>query len=239
MATFHGPKIVSEGIAYCIDATCFRSFNGVDGSASWVDIIGNSQGTLTNGPGYEPENGGYINFDGSNDFHTQSVSFSPIDPSNGLTMMGWYKLSQTGASVLLSYSKPSTNNGMRMQFSSSLLSMTFGGVADYTFPGITSTNMTDDKWRNICITIVGTTASAYIDGELNSSISVGTANITDLSEITISKSSYDSSGYFNGGVSSAYIYNRALTSTEIKQIYNSTKSRFRQDHQPSFGPVSL
>tara|TARA_Y100001973_G_C5199390_1_gene336538 strand:+ start:1402 stop:2118 length:717 start_codon:yes stop_codon:yes gene_type:complete len=238
MANLNGPKIVSEGITYCIDSTCFRSFNGLQGSASWVDIIGKSQGALTNGPTYKPQNGGYINFDGSNDFHTHSVNFSPIDPSNGLTMMGWYKLFQTGASVLVSYNKPNTNNGMRIQFSSSLLSMTFGGVADYTFPGITKTNMTDDKWRNICITVVGTTASAYIDGEFNSSISVGTANITDLSEVRIAKLAYDTSGYFTGGVSSVYIYNRALSSTEIKQNFNSTKSRFREDHQPTFGPVS-
>ena len=233
MATLYGPKIITDGIVYLVDATCLRSFNGIDGSSSWTDIVGDTNGTLTNGPGYSPEEGGYIKFDGSNDYHSHSVKFPIIDPSNGLTMMGWYNMSYAGAAILLSYNKPSSNNGMRMQFSSNFLSMTYGSVADYTFPSIAQSSLVNSKWRHICITTLGTTASAYIDGTFNSSISIGTASIADLSEVIISKTPDSTGGRFTGGVSSACIYNRALTSTEVKQNFNATKARF-EDHQPTF-----
>ena len=75
------------------------------------------------------------------------------------------------------------------------------------------------------------TASFYINGALNSSIS--NSNIVDQSSgtqplaIGVSRlGQVNQGGYLNGAVASVFAYNRVLTATEILTNYNAQKSRF-------------
>ena len=66
MAFFHSPNIVTEGLVFCYDAGDQISYPGT--GTTWTDIVGSSNGTLTNGPTFDTGNGGSLKFDGANDY---------------------------------------------------------------------------------------------------------------------------------------------------------------------------
>ncbi len=234
MGTSYGPYISTGGtIAYCVDAASKRSYPRT--GTNWKDLVSKTDGTLNNGPMFDVDSAGIFVLDGANDYQSHSVNFPIINPTNGITMCLWTKIDYEGGSCLLSYHKPSTNNGIRIQFNMDKLTITYGGVADH-HSTVSKASIVDGQWKNICVSILGTTATFYVDGDDRGIVTVGTADITDLSEITISKYAFSSSGYFDGAISNASIYNRALSSREIKQNYNTTVARFLQynDTRPRF-----
>jgi hypothetical protein len=61
------PSIVTSGLVLYLDAANRKSY--VSGSGVWRDLSGNNRtGTLTNSPGFSYANGGFIVFDGTNDY---------------------------------------------------------------------------------------------------------------------------------------------------------------------------
>jgi len=61
------PKIVTDGLVLYLDAANTKSF--ISGSTTWNDISKNkNDGTLINGPTFNPNNMGSIVFDGLNDY---------------------------------------------------------------------------------------------------------------------------------------------------------------------------
>ena len=88
-------------------------------------------------------------------------------------------------------------------------------------------------WTHIAITynISTKTASFYINGALNSSIS--NSNIVDQSSGTqplvigaARVGQVNQAGYLNGAVANVLVYNKVLTLAEVQQNYNSQKGRF-------------
>jgi hypothetical protein len=70
-----------------------------------------------------------------------------------------------------------------------------------------------------------TNGEIYVDGNLVKTglSSSGTANST--SKLFMGRVTFFNR-YFNGNISNVKIYNRALTSEEVKQNYNALKSRY-------------
>jgi alpha-tubulin suppressor-like RCC1 family protein len=83
-------------------------------------------------------------------------------------------------------------------------------------------SLLNTKYYNISLTCNGTTIKIHLDSvEILSTTISGTLTSTDVS-FTIS-SLLDC---FKGNISQVSIYNRALTTTEIQQNFNATKSRY-------------
>ena len=78
MGLSHSPRIVTDGLVFCLDAANIRSYPGT--GTTWTDLKGGNEGTLTNGPTFSSDNAGSISTDGSNDswlpFSVSSASFS-------------------------------------------------------------------------------------------------------------------------------------------------------------------
>ena len=67
MALSHSPRIVTDGLVLCLDASDPQSYSG--SGNTWSDRSGNgSNGTLTNGPTFDSDNKGSLVFDGVNDY---------------------------------------------------------------------------------------------------------------------------------------------------------------------------
>lgn len=87
MSAFTGADIVETNLILCMDAANPRSYPGT--GTTWYDISGNANnGTLTNGPTYSSNNGGYIIFDGSNDY----VDFFAPNLGTTTTVEMWCKI---------------------------------------------------------------------------------------------------------------------------------------------------
>ena len=73
-----GPRIVTNGLVFCVDAADTNSYPG--SGTTWFDLSGNgNNGTLNNGPTFNSANRGSIVFDGTNDWIsvTRNSSLSP------------------------------------------------------------------------------------------------------------------------------------------------------------------
>jgi len=86
-----------------------------------------------------------------------------------------------------------------------------------------------NTWTNVCVTWASAgTSQIFINGELNTSRSIGTLPGTSPSadgRIGLGAAS-SSTGSWDGKISPTAIYNRVLTNNEIKQNFEALRSRF-------------
>ena len=82
MGVAYNSRIVTDGLALCLDAANSKSYPG--SGSTWTDLSGNgNNATLTNGPTYSSANGGSIVFDGVNDY------VAPTGLTNALWQGNW------------------------------------------------------------------------------------------------------------------------------------------------------
>ena len=232
MAFNYSPKIVTDGLVLYLDAANTKSY--VSGSTTWNDISrSGNNGTLTNGPTFDSANGGSLVFDGVDDY-VSIGNPSSLNITAEITLSVWVKI-------------PSYNTGNFMNILSKGVTFSAnGGVDGSYFIGITNdgrvfweiindSNVRQQRvvsaaaaaaynglWTNFTGTYDGSRLTLYINRILfstalfaSSLIRVRTGNVI-----------IGGTRYLDGKVSNAMIYNRALSSTEILQNYNATKTRF-------------
>lgn len=78
------------------------------------------------------------------------------------------------------------------------------------------------QWKHVCGTWDGTTASLYINGALDNSATPGgtAANDANLTWIGRRHDSFYGTPYLSGSLDDPRIYNRALSASEVKQLYS-------------------
>ena len=99
-----------------------------------------------------------------------------------------------------------------------------GGGVGLTFMP-TSQALAANQWYFITGTYNGTTMKLYVDGTLSATSNEQSGNIAyELSRGRIGKYEDDNEDhYFNGAINDLRIYNRALTSEEVLNLYLLTK----------------
>lgn len=253
MALHHSPRIVTSGLVLALDAADRNSYPG--SGTTWSDLSGNgNNGTLTNGPTFNSGNNGSIVFDGVDDYINNIGSlntFSFIQNTGIFSINFWFKINTLNTrNTILGTTGTQSEKGFFICFDylssfygfNNLRIISIRGQdGKQVFNGATNDNIiTDNNWHNGCYTNNNTlTGQWYVDG-----IAVTTTsryNPADIGAPDGIKSTGDSTrtlnvGRFNfsstliplkGNIAQTLIYNRALTSTEILQNYNATKTRFR------------
>ena len=221
MAGFTGASpIVTDGLVFVVDAANYESYPG--SGTTWIDLAGNNNGTLTNGPTFDSGNGGSFDFDGADDSVPIDVSniFPTGNQSHNLSINCWVKLPNTTQQVIFFGSRYGDRLYLMMYQGKWTIGLGGGwqkGVIDAT-----------TNWTNICASISNGVATVYVDG-----ISDATRTDTSLSIPSILPiGAYYLDGIWNSGqsfpnsISNVSFYNRSLTASEILQNYNSLKSRF-------------
>jgi hypothetical protein len=234
MAFNYSPKTVTDGLVLYLDAANTRSY--VSGSTTWNDISrGGTNGTLINGPTFSSGNGGSIVFDGTND----TTNFGNIlnIGLNSLTMSCWVKFTTgTGTFGIIGKTSFRSYSGRYALFvESNNINTLFQSTNTYLISHPISSFL-DNKFHNLVMTINRTGFMfLYIDGisrgipqDVSSTNGINLNTSTDYLYI----GSYaDITGqsptlFLNGSIANSLIYNRALTSQEVTQNYNATKTRF-------------
>ena len=226
MGLGHSPRIVTDGLVLCLDAANKRSYGG--SGTTWTDrSTSGNDGTLTNSPYFDENNGGSIVFDGSNeyiDLGSPSNIFSGIFGSNKISIGGWFKTSTTSPSSQKIVFDSGTTEVVQIDMASGGIAFRLGGPNTR----ISRVEPTADKWFHFLGTYNGSSMIGYFNGSKYTESSGLTSNISssDNGSTMIAKYPGGGSYQFLGHISQFCIYSKALTADEVRQNYLATKERY-------------
>jgi hypothetical protein len=222
--------IVRTGLVLDLDAAQPLSYKGT--GTTWSDLSGNGNtGTLTNmdSTNFNSANGGYLTFDGTNEYVTCG------DPSSLNFGTGNFTISFVVYTTVYGFQGGSyvgkgngTTIGFDFRDNSFFVYGTLGLIAQGAFAA------TLNVWEHHTI-VYDSSSSPYVKFYKNGTYTGGstTNNSANISSINTSQPfriglsvAGGPTRYFNGRMPLVQAYNRALTSTEITQNYNALKHRF-------------
>jgi hypothetical protein len=248
---YHSPRIVTDGLALCLDAGNTKSYPG--SGTTWTDLSGRgNNGTLENGVGYSGSNGGSLSFDGVDDGVILPTSFLPnqlfADNGGSWTVSCWFKfpISPVGTKTgnaswsLIGRAGGIATGGHFILFVGSATDTTYGQYAPYKLASvirgavtvISSSSVNTDTYNYVSLTWNGSSGFVYFNNQSPASMNVGTAvqQTVDINAIYanfyIGTTSNVTNHYYSGNISQVSIYNRALTAEEIQQNFNALRGRF-------------
>ena len=238
---YTGPNTATNGLVLSLDAANPKSY--VSGSATWRDLSGNMiTGSLINGPTFNSSNAGNITFDGTNDYVL--IPYNSIFNSLSFSISGWFTIVGQGSQIDYPYVLASAAiinagvQGVGIFYAGYIVKIT-GDVS--TTPNQFGWDVRpfigDGKWHNFCVIYDSSITTSYIygDGALRNpgqGQPINSTYVGDLGRVFSqnrdiilgARTSVDT--FFNGKISNIQFYNRALSSQEVLQNYNSQKSRF-------------
>jgi hypothetical protein len=222
MATVEGGvHIITDGLSLYLDAANPKSY--ISGSTSWNDLSRlSNNGVLVNGPTFNPDNNGSIVLDGIDDY----ISLSNTITNPIYTLDFWYKMGVNDGSY--GYFASSGDNGFAISEGGTVVGLSYGEF--YYYNGSVATRLGSSipsltEWNNVT-SIIDTSSNnikVYGNGSLisNNSISNLSTSVTNIGRYVSGNSHF-----LNGNLAPYKIYNRALSSTEVLQNYNTLKGRF-------------
>ncbi len=167
--------------------------------------------------------GGALSFDGTNDYVRMAVA--PFNPSQ-ITFGGWFNIPNISASQKALISKTEGSGYSLYLNHGSFPNQVSGWVrvgAAYYNPKFASSLLTANSWQFVYVTYDGSAAKIYLNGELEDTISASGSITTSNEPLTIGAEpgggGTSFSAYLNGAIDDVRIYNRALSDTEIKNLY--------------------
>jgi hypothetical protein len=218
-----GSSIVTSNLQLYLTAGNTSSYPG--SGTTWTDLSTNSYSTtLTNTPTYNSGNGGYFSFDGSDYVDTnQSLA------SETFSVGGWFRTSSAGIKMFLSKETSAGNPwNYRIWLNGGQINADMSQVTTQSSLSSPLTTYNNGNWYQVMFTRDDSTWYLYVNGvQVNTKSDSYTGNVVNSQELWIGRSAYLGGSYqFTGDISEVMIYNRVLTSSEILQNYNATKTRF-------------
>ncbi len=164
-----------------------------------------------------PEATSCFRFDGTSSY--VSASFTPSVSAFSATV--WVKPSKMAAATqrIFDWADSGPVNGFSVYLNTSnrylLSTQTFNGAGS-SGGGTTTNDLNANTWSHITFTFSGTATIVYVNG-LSVLSTSGTVTASS-SPFTIGKRAGQSTGYFNGLMADARVYNRVLTATEALNL---------------------
>ena len=234
MAVGYNPRAVTDGLVLALDAGNTKSYPG--SGTSWSDLSGKSNnGTLTNGPTYSSDDGGYLDFDGTNDYinfgSRQDANFGTGD----FAVECWfYDNGSPAYASLVVNGQSGGNDNTAFQFGrggnaggeghTNRIEFT-RGTSSGSFCIFDSVNTVQlNTWTYVAATRIGTTVKLYTNAvEVDSMTDSGSYSNTAL-RVGINRGGIT---YWSGRISNVRIYKgKGLTAAEVAQNYNALKRRY-------------
>jgi hypothetical protein len=234
MGLAHSPNPPMDGIVLCFDAANVKSYPG--SGITWNNLCertGNA--TLINGPTYSSDFGGYINFDGSNDYASVPSNTEYL-LANEFTMTAWVRPTSNpgnyGAICGTFDNIPNSYYGFNfsIQPNSQRFYFLVGGWNGGSYNYIPASNQYNiNEWYHLVGTTKGTTSKFYINGVLNTTYTQAAVAVpgSSITQFLLGRFYQNSNNfYYVGDLASTYLFNRELTETEIKDTFNIQRGRF-------------
>ena len=222
MSTKYNPSVVSDNLLLYLDAGNPKSYPG--SGTTWTDMSGKgNNGTLTNGPTFSSDNLGSFVFDGTNDHVALNSSFQ-VSTSGTYSFEAWIYKTATGtnnAAQLISGGQGGDKDGIII--SSELFDSTT--IRIFSANGDVNAIYYNGVSQPLSGSGDGTDVTYNLNEWIHIAVTGITVNSTDGGAHHIGQNNNNTND-FAGRIANLKVYNRELTATEVKQNYNSLKSRF-------------
>ena len=225
-----GPlAITTDGLVGCWDAASQHSYPGT--GTIWKDISGQgNDATDNNDPTFVNQYGGYWNFNGANEYFTYDL-YSGFDnayvQSIDISVEVWVRIKNNSNCCGGYWAFDAAKFEMALSNNSPKTSAIYVVGSTPTWAEESGTTNTDQWYCYTMTHATGTTYKFYVDGELDSSHTISGNTQFTSGTGSFGTNNPASPSYLNGDIAVVRMYNRALTASEIKQNYDSTKVRFR------------
>ena len=236
MGTTYNPAIVTDGLVLCLDAANKRSYPGT--GTTWSDLAGSNDGAMQNmtASNFSSNNGGVLSFDGTN----EHVNFGNLESlSNISVQMNVRVLSNPGTFRSFIGSR---QIGVNDHYSGIVIDMRGDSTANFSVCSVegsfvqSSSDMMISSvdfgvWCNICVTVSSSTVTMYLNGLEESSLARTNyySSTISMQDLQIGRRPYQGGTHnmrINADMSNVSIYNRAITSGEVRQNFESTAGRY-------------
>jgi hypothetical protein len=243
LSSFSGPlsKLFNAIKGFALNGLILRyvigDTNSYSGTSSVIDLQGNSNGTLTNGPTYSIN--GYLNFDGTNDYLSTNTSLnsklSPVNTSTIISHFTWIYPTDNG--VIVAEIGQTTPNTL---WHDSQIEIVGGNLKFGLWTGtggVSSLNSSIStpfyNWYYVGLTYDGSTMRGYVNGQL-----AGTKNLIRDTPYNLGSTGLhyaiaaaDSTSLGDGSpakmkLGAFHVYNTALSQHQVLNNYNYTKSNY-------------
>lgn len=233
---YDGNYIYSSNLVTVWDAwPNIGSYPGFGNNIS--DASGNNvNGEMYAGTTWDPSNGGYWVFDGTDDrIHSNNTPYYTF--TNQITVDFWVKWDANtfinwgqgcGQGILYNYDAPNANMWlMHGNQGNTVTFYVFNGSNSSVGSGATPT-LTMGQWYNITGTMSSTSSAIYLNGSLvNTGGGLGGNMITTAASVLYLGGDvrYDFR-FMNGAIAAIHVYNTVLTAGQVAQNFNALRSRF-------------
>lgn len=219
-------QIVTNGLMLHLDASDVNSFNPNAANPTWNDISkANStlNGTLVSGTNYSSLHGGYLQFDGVDDYVQFPVTtdFQTLDLP--FTVSLFLRFNGYNGSMI-DFREGNNWEGFS-DFNYNDNGLTVGTWSKSIGNYYTSNfRLSIGTWYHICYVRNGTNFTCYLNGVVDQSITI--TSWKSWSKTLRLGSSIQNSA-FHGGIGTVLYYkNKALTQAEVQQNHNACMPRF-------------
>ena len=202
------------------------TFSSTSNIGLWYDLSGNGRNGTLNGPTSNVSNKGNILFDGSDDY-VSITNFLGHQTNTG-TIISWAypSIITSGDRYLVGAGGSLTVGATRaIRIYNGYWSTVSYGSSNEDYNSIAAATL--NTWQHVAFVWNLTTVNFYLNGTLYS--------VTRSGMITPSSTTFSvgcppwsplGSNSWNGRIANVHLYNRALSTSEISQNYETTKTRF-------------
>jgi hypothetical protein len=215
--------IVTNGLVLSLDAGNSSSYPGT--GTTWTDLSGSvNTGTLFNSPVYSSNNGGYLDFDGVDDYAGGANSVS-TNLTGDMSCEVWFKLDAVASDWVRPFGKgDSSNRTYGLWYNTSSTGFLYQRYGTNSFQATYSTLPTVGQWYQMLGTTIGSNHVLYMNG-----VQVATATATgpwasSTEGYRVAAATFHT--FHNGPLSIARLYNRGLTAAEVSQNFNVNRGRY-------------
>lgn len=189
---------------------------------TWTDSSWNgNNGTLVNGPTYNTAGRGSVYTDGSSTY----INASPTIGTE-MTIGFWINASNYNGKIPISIDGTNYSSGPNIYFTGNIIAWNTGDGGTNAFAN--SSYPSTNAWHFVVVTNSSSanTAKLYIDGAYVGAASYLNTTASGTNSLWIGRFHGDTNYNINAYFGVIYLYNRALTATEISDFYKSTLPRY-------------
>lgn len=212
--------VITDGLQLYLDAADSNSYPG--SGTTWTDLSPNSYSTtLVGAPTF---NSTYFTFDGSVEYVNTNQSLA----SENFSVGAWFRTSAAGIKMIIC---KETVAGAPWNYR---IWLNGGQINADIAQGLTQSSLSsplatynNGNWYLVMFTRDDSNWYLYVNGtQIATKADNFTGSITNAQEVWFGRSAYVGAYQFIGDFGQGFVYNRALTSAEILQNYNVTKTTY-------------